>query len=91
MNRILIEAKKPETSEYSFLETVVRANFPDKPFEIICMDGVANLFGQAMLNKIRVSRDDGDNVIAILDADTADKKWGYDARKRDVTQQYGEE
>ena len=63
MNRIFIEAKKPETSEYCFLTAILKTTFPDKSFEIVCMDGVANLFSQTILNRIHAAMDDGDNVM----------------------------
>lgn len=53
MNKIFIEAKKPQTSEYCFLETILKNEFPDKIYDIICMDGVDNLFNQGILTLIR--------------------------------------
>lgn len=84
MNRIFIEAKKSETSEYCFLTAILKTTFPDKSFEIVCMDGVANLFSQTILNRIHAAMDDGDNVMVIIDSDTVEKTWGYTARKADV-------
>ena len=84
MNRIFIEAKKPDTSEYRFLETIMKLEFPDRNYEIICMDGVCNLFNQVIQNKIRIAQDDGDTVVVILDADTVAKNWGFAARKDDI-------
>lgn len=84
MNKIFIEAKKPQTSEYCFLETILKNEFPDKIYDIICMDGVDNLFNQGILTLIRTFQDNGDKVIVILDADTIDKKWGFEARKRNT-------
>lgn len=81
MNKIFIEAKKPQTSEYCFLETILKNEFPDKIYNIICMDGVDNLFNQGILTLIRTFQDNGDKVIVILDADTIDKKWGFEARR----------
>ena len=76
MNKIFIEAKKPQTSEYCFLETILKNKFTDKIYDIICMDGVDNLFNQGILTLIRTFQDNGDKVIVILDADTIDKKMG---------------
>lgn len=56
MNKIFIEAKKPQTSEYCFLETILKNKFPDNIYNIyniICMDGVDNLFNQGILTLIR--------------------------------------
>lgn len=81
---IFIEAKNSKTSEYCFLETILKNNFPDKCSDITCMDGVDNLFSQGILTLIRAFQDNGDNVIVILDADTIDKSWGFEARKRNT-------
>ena len=45
------------------------------------MDGVDNLFSQGIITLIRTFQDDGDNVLVILDADTINKGWGFEARK----------
>ena len=90
MNKIFIEAKKPQTSEYCLLETILKNKFPDKIYDIICMDGVDNLFNQGILTLIRTFQDNGDKVIVILDADTIDKKWGFEARKRNTIEKMRE-
>lgn len=90
MNKIFIEAKKPQTSEYCFLETILKNEFPDKIYDIICMDGVDNLFNQGILTLIRTFQDNGDKVIVILDADTIDKKWGFEARKSNTMEKMQE-
>ncbi len=90
MNKIFIEAKKPQTSEYCFLETILKNEFPDKSYNIICMDGVDNLFNQGILTLIRTFQDNGDKVIVILDADTIDKKWGFEARKSNTMEKMRE-
>lgn len=84
MNRIFFEAKKKQTSECCFLETIMRREFPDKSYDIICMDGVDNLFNQGILTLIRTYMDAGDRLIVILDADTEDKNLGYEARKQNT-------
>ena len=81
MNRIFIEAKSSKTSEYCFLETILKRQFPDKAYDITCMDGVDNLFSQGIITLIRTFQDGGDNVLVILDSDTIDKGWGFEARK----------
>lgn len=48
-----MEAKKPQTSEYCFLETILKNKFTDKIYDIICMDGVDNLFNLGILTLIR--------------------------------------
>lgn len=90
MNRIFIEAKHSKTSECCFLKTVLKNNFPDKSCGITCMDGVDNLFSQGILTSIRADQDNGDNVIVILDADTLDKRWGFEARKRNTIEKMRE-
>ncbi len=90
MNKIFIEAKKPQTSECCFLETILKNEFPDKIYNIICMDGVDNLFNQGILTLIRTFQDNGDKVIVILDADTIDKKWGFEARKSNTMEKMQE-
>lgn len=81
MNRIFIEAKNSKTSECCFLETILKRQFPDKTYDITCMDGVDNLFSQGIITLIRTFQDGGDNVLVILDADTINKGWGFEARK----------
>lgn len=52
MNRIFIEAKHKNTSEYYFLKAILDRYFPEKVVEFIFMDGVGNLFKEANLNII---------------------------------------
>lgn len=54
------------------------------------MDGVDNLFSQGILTLIRTFQDNGDKVIVILDADTIDKRWGFEARKRNTIEKMRE-
>ncbi len=84
MNRIFIEAKNANTSEHHFLRTVLSKYLGDTEMEFVFMDGVDNLFGETILNQIRLSQDGGDSVLVILDADFADKGWGYAKRHEDV-------
>lgn len=84
MNKILIEAKYPKTSEYNFLKAVISEYLPDKGYEIVCMNGVANLFSESILNLIRQAKEDGDNVLVIVDADFHDKGWGFSSRLKDI-------
>ena len=50
MNFIFIEAKNPNTSEYDFIKSVLDKYFADKNIEIVCMDGVDNLFCPTIIN-----------------------------------------
>ncbi len=52
MNRIFIEAKHKNTSEYYFLKAILDRYFPEKVVEFIFMDGVGNLFKEANMNII---------------------------------------
>ena len=54
------------------------------------MNGADNLFSQGILTLIRAFQDNGDNVIVILDADTIDKRWGFEARKRNTIENMSE-
>lgn len=84
MNKIFIEAKDNKTSEYHFLDTVIRKFCPGKAFMIIGMDGIGNLFKEAIINQITVAQDSGENAIVLVDADTISKGYGYEKRKRDI-------
>ncbi len=84
MNRIFIEAKNANTSEHHFLRTVLSKYFGDMEMEFVFMDGVGNLFGETIQNQIRLSQDEGNSVLVILDADFAAKGWGYARRHEDV-------
>lgn len=90
MNWIFIEAKYSKTSECCFLKTILKNYFPDKSCDFTCMDGVDNLFSQGILTLIRTFQDNGDKVIVILDADTIEKKWGFEARKSNTMEKMQE-
>lgn len=84
MNTIFIEAEKKETAEHYFLRTLMDKYFPDIQYELIPMAGVANLFKEVNLNLLRSKTAEGINCLAILDADTVEKGWGFTKRKADV-------
>lgn len=84
MNKIFIEAKHERTSEYNFIQTIVFKHFPNKEFKIVCMDGVANLFSETILNQINQALDEGDHVLVLVDADDRNKGWGFSARRQDI-------
>ena len=86
MNTLFIEAEKPETAEHYFLEALMDRYFPDVKYELIHMRGVANLFNETNMNLLRSKVTEGANCLAILDADTVTKGWGYARRKSDVEQ-----
>lgn len=87
MNKIFIEAKKKETAECCFLQTVLSQNCPNKEVEFVCMDGVRNLFNDSNIIKMRIAMDEGDNVLVILDADNPQKDAGFAARSQFVEAQ----
>ena len=84
MNKIFIEAKDNKTSEYHFIETIIHTFFPDKEFTIIGIDGIGNLFKEAIINQISLAQDTGEQAIVLVDADTISKGYGYAKRKQDI-------
>lgn len=84
MNKIFIEARHERTSEYNFIHTVLSKFFSDKEFKIICIDGVENLFSEAILNEIQQAEDEGDKALVLVDADFVSKGWGYSKRKEEI-------
>lgn len=81
MNTIFIEAEKPETAEHFFLIALMARFFPDVEYELIHMRGVDNLFNETNMNLLRSKTTEGANCLAILDADTKEKGWGFTKRK----------
>lgn len=84
MNKIFIEAKNRNTSEYHLIDAILSSFFADKEVEIVPMDGIANLFQEAILNQIVQAQIISDNVLVLADADTVAKKWGFAKRKQDI-------
>lgn len=84
MNKIFIEAKKKETSEYHFIKTILDVFFPEKKVDFIFMDGIGNLYKEAILNQIRLAQDNGEQVILLTDADTIEKGVGFIKRKEEI-------
>lgn len=81
MNKIFIEAESKKTSEYYFLEAIIRKFFPAIKVQFIFMKGVDNLFNQPILNEIKKAKIEGSQVLVLVDADTVKKGWGYGGRK----------
>ncbi len=81
MNRIFIEAKNNKTPEYYFLQAVLSLFFPDKEVSFVFMDGIGNLFGEAILNQISLAQTENEQVLVMADADTTAKGWGFQKRK----------
>lgn len=84
MTKIFIEAKNEHTSEYHFLKTILNLFFADKEVDFRFMDGIGNLFNEAILNQISLAQESGEHVIVIADADTIAKGSGYAKRKGDI-------
>ena len=81
MNKIFIEAESKKTSEYYFLEAIIRKFFPAIEVQFIFMKGVDNLFNQPILNEIKKANIEGSQILVLVDADSEEKKWGYKRRK----------
>lgn len=86
MNKIFIEAKKAETAECNFLNTIIARYFPKVDIEFVLMNGVGNLFNETNINQMMQAREEDKNVIVILDADTIEKGAGFTARLKSVTE-----
>lgn len=84
MNKIFIEAKNNKTSEYHFLRTILAQSFPDKAVEFIYMDGIGNLFSEAILNQMKIAQVSGEQVLVFADADTVAKSAGFIKRKTEM-------
>lgn len=52
--------------------------------DFIPMNGISNLFQEAILNQIKVAQEVGEQVIVFADADTIAKKYGYVKRKDEI-------
>ena len=84
MNKIFIEAKKKETTEYHFIKTILDVFFPKKKVDFIFMDGIGNLYNETILNQMRLAQDNGEQIILLTDADTKEKGVGFAKRKAEI-------
>ena len=84
MNKIFIEAKKKETTEYHFIKTILDVFFPKKKVDFIFMDGIGNLYNETILNQMRLAQDNGEQIILLTDADTKEKGVGFAKRKVEI-------
>lgn len=48
------------------------------------MDGIGNLFKEAIVNQISLAQESGEQVIVLADADTITKGYGYAKRKAEI-------
>ena len=86
MTKIFIEAKSKDTSEYHFIQTIINIISPEMEVDFIPMNGISNLFQEAILNQIKVAQEVGEQVIVFADADTIAKKYGY-VKRKDINMQ----
>lgn len=84
MTKIFIEAKSNKTSEYHFLQTIIRIFFPAIEVEFIFMDGIGYLYNETNLNQIKLAQETGEQVIVFADADFLAKGYGYVKRKEEI-------
>ena len=84
MTKIFIEAKGYKTSEYHFIEAIIKLFFPKKKVSFICMNGIGNLFNETNLNQINLAKESDEQVIVLADADTIAKRQGYALRKAEI-------
>ncbi len=84
MNKIFIEAKNEKTSECNFLKAFLELHFPEKEIEFICIDGIGNLFNETNVNQMSLAQDEGNQVLILIDADTAAKGYGFVKRNADI-------
>lgn len=90
MTHIYIEAKNNHQTEYFFLKAIISECFPEKKegseFKFYFLDGVDNLFSEKTSNiqTIQKAQAEGTKVIVIADADTIEKGWGYEKRKKQI-------
>lgn len=84
MTKVIIEAKHNRTPEYHFLDTIIKRFFQDREVRFIFMDGIGNLFKEAIVNQIKLAQEDGEQVLVLVDADTVATGHGYAVRRRDI-------
>lgn len=84
MTKIFIEAKDKKTSECYFLKAILNLFFPEKDVDFIFMDGIGNLYKEAILNQMNLAQESGEQVIVLADADTMAKGFGYAKRKEEI-------
>lgn len=82
MVQIFIEAKRIETPEGQFLQTLIRHYIPNaESFEIIPIDGWTNIFRDTIMMKAVSNSDNGGINLIVFDADYPQKEnGGYENR-----------
>ncbi|MBS5875897.1 MAG: hypothetical protein KIC78_06960 [Prevotella sp.] len=84
MTKIFIEARNKNTAEYHFIKAILNIFFPERDVDFIFMDGIGNLFKEAIVNQISLAQENGEQVIVLADADTIAKGYGYAKRKAEI-------
>lgn len=84
MTKIFIEARNKNTAEYHFIRAILNIFFPERDVDFIFMDGIGNLFKEAIVNQISLAQENGEQVIVLADADTITKGYGYAKRKAEI-------
>lgn len=56
MTKIFIEAKNKNTAEYHFIRAILNIFFPERDVNFIFMDGIGNLFKEAIVNQISLRK-----------------------------------
>lgn len=84
MTKIFIEARNKNTAEYHFIKAILNIFFPERDVDFIFMDGIGNLFKEAIVNQISLAQENGEQVIVLADADTIAKGYGYAKCKAEI-------
>lgn len=78
MTQIFIESRYEKTSEYVFVDTVIKnLGFTEDQYNIICVDGNSNLVKTA--NKFKENTIEGGKNLIVFDADTPATGGGFAA------------
>lgn len=86
MTQIFIEARYEKTSEYVFLNTIIKElGFSEEQYKIICVGGNSNLVKAA--NKFKENTIEGGKNLIIFDADTPATGYGFSATLQRINQE----
>lgn len=86
MTQIFIEARYEKTSEYVFLNTIIKdLGFSEEQYKIICVGGNSNLVKAA--NKFKENTIEGGKNLIIFDADTPATGYGFSATLQRINQE----
>ena len=86
MTQIFIEARYEKTSEYVFLNTIIKElGFSEAQYKIICVGGNSNLIKAA--NKFKENTIEGGKNLIIFDADTPATGYGFSATLQRINQE----